>query len=359
MKESIPARGFGPGLPAEGAAVTVRLAGERLRIDGWPELGEVRKSQLVARRQGDGLVLEWDAAGGRCALAFDAKVGAGATAEIRHWLPATGVHHDAATRGWLWGALFLLVGLPLLLLALFFGFRGEIVDFAVARIPVAQEQALADSLWRMQRTQLRLIEGTAANRFVEEVGARLVAARPTPYAYRFHLADDRTVNAFAMPAGYIVVQRGLIEKAATAEEVAGVLAHEIEHVEQRHSLRGVVQAVGLAALWAAVSGDIAGGMAGQWLQELAGLHFSREQEAAADAGGYARLVAAHIDPRGMARFFATLAAQQAQLPGALNMLSTHPASDARAARLNDLLKDAPTFPPLMVDWPAIQAAAAQ
>lgn len=349
MTERFVARGFGPGLPAEGAPVSVRIVGEKLSIEGWPEVSGIRKNQAQARHHGDDVVLEWSAADAMYALSFDRK------SPLTAWLPAGG-GMDGATRGWLGLALFVTIGLPLLVLVAFFAFRGQIVDAVVARIPAGTETKLANELWKMQRPQLKLVEGTAANRFLDEVGAKLVAAKPTPYHYRFHLAVDQSVNAFAMPAGYIVVNRGLIDKATSAEEVAGVLAHEIEHVEQRHSLRGMVQAVGLSAVWMVVSGDVVGGVAAEWLQNLVSLQFSREQETAADAGGYARLLAAKIDPRGMASFFGKLAQDQADLPGALSMLSTHPASDERAAQLQALLKDAPSFPPLDADWPAIRNA---
>lgn len=347
--ERFVARGFGPGLPAEGASVSVRIVGENLSIEGWPEVSGIRKSQAQARRHGDDVVLEWAVADVMYALSFGCK------SPLATWLPVGG-RMDGVTRSWLWLALFVTVGLPLLVLAAFFAFRGQIIDAVVARIPVETEAKLADQLWQVQRVQLKLVEGTAANRFVDEVGARLVAARPTPYHYRFYLADDPSVNAFAMPAGYVVVNRGLLGKAATAEEVAGVLAHEIEHVEQRHSLRGMVQAVGLSAVWMIVSGDVVSGVTAEWLRDLVALQFSREQETAADAGGYQRLLAAKIDPRGMASFFDKLAQEQGDLPGALSMLSTHPASEVRAAKLKALLKDAPLLPPLNADWPAIRNA---
>lgn len=349
------ARGFGPGLPPEGAPVTARFAGDILHIEGWPEVAEVRRGTAVTRRQGDNLALEWEIASGRCALLLEGK---GADAALAAWQPAITKERDAATRRWLWAALLLAIGLPLLLLSLFFAFRAEIVDAAVARIPSEQEKQLAEKLWQMQAIQLKLIEGTAANHFLEETGARLAAAKPTPYPYRFFLADDPSVNAFAMPAGFIVVHRGLVEKTASAEEVAGVLAHEIEHVEQRHALRGMVQDLGLAAVWIAVTGDVGGGAAAQWLKQLAGLQFSREQEMAADAGGYARLLAAKIDPRGMVSFFEQLANGQSGLPGALNFLSTHPASTERTAALKPLLQTAPALPPLAYDWAAIRASLA-
>lgn len=346
------ARGFGPGLPSAGAPVSLRIAGDRLTIDGWPAISEVQKAALAARPQGDGLLLEWPTHDGKCALLID-KVGAGETAA---WLPETPVRHDAATRSWLWAALLFLIGLPLLLLGFFFGFRAQIVDAAVARIPVAQEQALADQLWKLQRAQLKLIEGGAANKAIEEIGARLAAAAPTPYTYRFHLADDQSVNAFAIPAGYIVVHRGLIAQAGSAEEVAGVLAHEIQHVESRHGLRGMVQTTGLSVVWLAVTGDLGGGLAGDWIKDLATMQFSREQEIAADNGGYARLLKAGIDPRGMARFFDTLGKQRGSLPATLSLLSTHPASSERSARLQQLMRDTPALPPLAYDWARLQAS---
>lgn len=353
--EQFSARGFGFGLPPEGAPVQLLLAGEQLHIEGWPEIISVNRSEVAARRQGDGLLLEWQAPAGRCGMLLDPQ----AVTALSAWLPPAAAQRDSATRRWLGISLFLAIGLPLLLLALFFAFRAEIVDAVVARIPVEQEIKLGEQLWQMQSAQLKLIEGTAANRFLEETGARLAQARPTPYRYRFSLADDPSVNAFAMPAGYIVVHRGLIEKAASTEEVAGVLAHEIEHAEQRHSLRALAQELGFTAVWIAVTGDVGGGVAGGWLKGLAGMQFSRAQEASADAGGYARLLAAKIDPRGMASFFETLSKQQGGLPGALSLLSTHPDSAERAAAIKAQLQTAPSFAPLPYDWEAIRASLAK
>lgn len=350
--EQFSARGFGSGLPPEGAPIQLRLAGEQLHIEGWPDVVAVSRGEVAVRRQGNGLLLEWQVPAGHCAM----LLGQQAVAALAAWLPPTALQRDPTTHRWLWISLFLAIGLPLLLLALFFAFRAEIVDAVVARIPAAQEIKLGEQLWQMQSAQLKLIEGTAANRFLEETGARLAQARPTPYRYRFSLTDDPSINAFAMPAGFIVVHRGLIEKAASAEEVAGVLAHEIEHAEQRHALRALIQELGFTAIWVAVTGDVGGGLAGEWLKGLTGMQFSRAQEAAADAGGYRRLLAAKIDPHGMASFFETLSNQQSDMPGALSLLSTHPDSAERAATIKAQLQTAPSFPPLAYDWAAIRAS---
>lgn len=265
-----------------------------------------------------------------------------------------GLPEDRATRHWLLAALFVAVGLPIVLAGGLFVFRGEIVAAAVAYIPVEQEKRLADELWKAHRARIELIDGTAANLFVETLGDRLAAARPTPYRYRIHIADDPAINAFALPAGIIVINRGLIENAANAEEIAGVLAHEIEHVEHRDALRGMARALGITAVWIVLTGDAGSGMLGDWLRNLAELHFSREQEAEADEAGHARLLAAKIDPRGLASFFKRLAEHQKDLPGVLALLSTHPPSEERAEKLEAMLRAAPAFPPLEPDWKAIQ-----
>lgn len=336
--------------------MTVWIAGDRLRVDGWLDLPVLRKSQLHPRRQDQRLLLEWNMPEGPCALSFEEKVGSGETAVLSafpDWRPVVDSTRDRTTHAWLWGSLGLIIGLPLLLLALLFSFRNEVVDVIVDRIPVAGERLLADELWKLQRSRLHLIEATAANRFIDEVGTRLTQTKPTPYTYRFHLADEPSINAFALPAGYIVVHRGLLEAAQSAEEVAGVMAHEIEHVEQRHSLRAMVQSLGLHAVWLALTGDLGSGMAGEGVKHLAGLHFSREQEVAADAAGHARLAAAGIDPHGMVSFFESLAKKQMAIP---DLLSSHPASIERSARLNALVEKEPAHQPLDYDWPAVTAS---
>ncbi len=336
--------------------MTVWITGDRLRVDGWLDMPVLRRSQMRARRQDQRLLLEWSMPEGPCALSIEEKVGADGTAVFplfRDWLPVADGTQDRVTHAWLWGSLGVIIGLPLVILALLFSFRGEVVDTIVARIPVAGERLLADELWKLQRTRLQLIEATAANRFLEHVGTRLVQTQPTSYVYRFYLANEPTINAFALPAGTIVVHRGLIENAQSAEEVAGVIAHEIEHVEQRHSLRAMVQALGFHAVWLAITGDLGAGMAGEGVKHLAGLHFSREQEIAADAGGHARLVAAGIDPHGMVSFFETLAKQQMTIP---DWLSSHPASIERSARLHAQVEKVPAPLPLEYDWSEVKAS---
>jgi beta-barrel assembly-enhancing protease len=359
-------RGFGPGLPPEGAMVAAVLDGH-LRVEQWTESGSSIPIALLAieRSNGKQLHLMWQSGGETCALVVTAGVGAGDTpssvfADIQKRLPSLQPHAaDLTTRRWLGGLIFLVVVLPCLLLMSLFMFRGEILDSVVEVIPVEQEIHLAEKLWQVQGAAIPKITGTAANSAVEQLGARLVTAAPTPYQYQFFISKDESVNAFAMPAGYIVVHAGLIRRAKSAEELAGVLAHEIAHVEQRHAVRGIVQSLGFTALWLALSGDIGTTIAGEGVRQLAGLHFSREQEVAADEAGFARLRAAKIAPAGMVSFFSSLSEKGDVIPESMTILSSHPSSAERSERLQKLLVGLPVVAPLPIDWQAVQASIAK
>lgn len=193
---------------------------------------------------------------------------------------------------------------------------------------------------------------------VERIGQRLVAAAPpSPFRFRFHVVDDPTVNAFAVPGGVVVVHTGLLRAARSADEVAGVLAHEIAHVLERHSLHALAQRLGLWATVELVVGgadSAAGGLANA-ATTLSGLRYGRDQERAADRLGLQILRAAEVSPERMIDFFTRMGADDRAVP---DWLATHPDSVARAADLRARLARLPAAPtrPLQVDWPAVQRA---
>jgi beta-barrel assembly-enhancing protease len=133
-----------------------------------------------------------------------------------------------------------------------------------------------------------------------------------------------TVNAFAGLGGHIYVFDGLLQQAESGDELAGVLAHEIEHVRRRHILQGLLVRLSTSEAFKFVFFD--GKSSGPQIANLL-LHtrFSREEEAEADAGGLKRLQEAHIDVSGFEHFFER-AATMSSIP---SILSDHPANDDR------------------------------
>jgi predicted Zn-dependent protease len=178
----------------------------------------------------------------------------------------------------------------------------------------------------------------------------------SPYKFEVTVVKSDVVNAFALPGGYVVVFTGLMKKAESGEEVAGVLSHELNHVLQRHGLERIVKSLGLMAVAAIVFGNQQGlvGMMKQLGVELFTLKFGREQETEADLKGLQLLQRAKIDPAGIITFFERLSAKD---EGRMEWLSTHPMSAARAERLKAELAALPkkSPEPFTFDWKQVQA----
>jgi Zn-dependent protease with chaperone function len=152
-----------------------------------------------------------------------------------------------------WGiVLGLLGGLALLL---WFG-SDLLVELAVDRIPVEWEQKVGESAYRdFLLQQVVLKEGPAVTA-VDEMTSRLKANIPNnPYRFEISVVKNEAVNAFALPGGYVVVFTGLLKKAESGEEVAGVISHELNHVLQRHGLNRIVKQIGLMATVTIILGD--------------------------------------------------------------------------------------------------------
>ena len=161
--------------------------------------------------------------------------------------------------------------------------------------------------------------------------ARLTADMAEPPALRMVVVNTEVVNAFALPGNIVVLTEGLIDNAWSAEEVAGVIAHEMGHVAYDHPIESMYRTATVSVLVSLVTGDAAGGFLitglGQWV-----LNTGYSRAAERDADGYAleRLFAAEIDSEGLERFFAGLLEERARDGGPFaRFLSTHPPTRAR------------------------------
>ena len=249
------------------------------------------------------------------------------------------------------------IGGTLLALSLGLWFGSDLlVEMAVDRIPVEWEQKLGESAYKDFLAHQEVVKEGIARAAVEEITHRLVEQIPNnPYKFEVTVVKNDVVNAFALPGGHIVVFTGLMKKADSGEEVAGVMGHELNHVLQRHGLERIVKQLGLVAVVSIVLGNHQGlgGMMKQLGVELLTLKFGREQETEADMTGLQLLHRAKIDPSGMIRFFEELSEKD---EGRTEWLSTHPMSSARAERLKAELAAMPkmTPTPFSFDWAKVR-----
>jgi predicted Zn-dependent protease len=167
--------------------------------------------------------------------------------------------------------------------------------------------------------------------------------------WQFQVVNSDVVNAFALPGGFIYINRGVLERADNMSEVAGVLGHEIEHVVRRHSVKQMEQAQGAnvgVGILCALTGVCQSGIA-QAAINVGGTavfaKFSRTDEMQADEGGFQNVMRAGISPRGMYTFFQKLLAEE-QSSGSSNVsawFADHPGTSDRIADIQRMLNQVP------------------
>jgi predicted Zn-dependent protease len=225
-----------------------------------------------------------------------------------------------------------------------------------SRVPVSWEEHLGESVVEQLAPPSGRCVDPIRLRTIEEIVTILTGTVPdSPYTFRVIVVNNSAVNAFAAPGGYIVLFRGLIEQTQAAEELAGVLGHEVQHIIRRHATRMLIQHASTGLLLAAVTGSASDPSAFglEAARTLGVLRYSRGHEEEADAEGLRMLIAAGIDPNGMIRIFELLAESGAGTPEFLKYVSTHPSTAERIERLKSLVAQVDAKPVKLLpnyDW---------
>lgn len=210
---------------------------------------------------------------------------------------------------------------------------------SVPAIPMPWEQRVGDVAFAQVRAQTRFVNDPAVLQPFNRLAQPLLSSlTDKSRKYSLYVADSDEVNACALPGGYIVFNRGLLQRARTAEEIQGVLAHEIAHIQQRHGLTQLAQTLGLSVAIGQLSGpetQVADALIKDGAKLLT-TKFSRDHERAADDIGWQLLQQANINPQGMVDFFVNIGANS-RTPVAESLtagfLSTHPTPQERIDRL--------------------------
>ena len=292
------------GLSAIKHAVSVRRTGDLLTIEGHDP---VAITLLQASDLGPGIYARVDIPGWR--LGFDGAI----PDELIAALPRALRYGRWIDRFGLWQAAAVLA--PLSILMVVGGMYG--VDIVGRSIPFAWEQRIGESMTGDFGPDA--CTGAAGQAALDGLAHRL---SPTGRPMHVRVVDVPLVNAVALPGGQILIFSQLIEDAQSPDEVAGVLAHEIGHVDRRHVMIALLRRFGLGLLLGS------GGQSGQYAQTLIDSRYSREAEGEADSYSIAHLRAAGINPAATAALFDRFAKTE-KAPEIFAYLASHPPSATR------------------------------
>jgi len=206
-----------------------------------------------------------------------------------------------------------LVVLPPLIFAIWVYAIPAMTNAVADRIPTTWEEKLGQDYFQTLFKKSIKEPDPQVRKALDAISKRLLTAVPDqPYHFRIHVHPSKMVNAMALPGGTIVVFQGLINATETPEELAGVLAHEFQHVLKRHSTRNIIRSEAINLFGMIISGN-SDSMTSVILQAgsvLEHLRYSRQLETQADAEGMKMMLATHVDPRGMIRVFEKLEEEQ-------------------------------------------------
>ncbi len=305
------------------------------------------------------------------------------TPESRHfvvsWLGPK-LHRAKLRKVWKWAAA---AGLAWVALTLLWLNMNAVMSAVVSVVPESWEHSLGEQSKEQIARVLTVTPvgdipwcaAPAGGQALEELTARLIfedryfAGQGGPVDVS--VLDSKIANAFALPGRHIVITSAMLEAADNPDQLAGVLAHELGHVQERHSLNRVIRAYGIGLLFQLVAGQ------GELFNAVGGLgntlvdsKFSRDDEGLADALAVERLARAGINPAALAELFTALYAEEQQQMGAFSpylswdYLSDHPAFAQRIADIGDRAANLPepqAYTPAMSAeaWAALQDICAE
>jgi predicted Zn-dependent protease len=217
-------------------------------------------------------------------------------------------------------------------------------------VSTQQEVQMGQEEAQQVNAQLPMVQDAVINSYVNSLGNRIAKLTSrSDLQWQFQVVNSDVVNAFALPGGFVYVNRGVLARASNTSEVAGVLGHEIEHVVRRHSVKQMEQAQGAnvgVGILCALTGVCQSGVAQAAIQvggTAVFAKFGRADEVQADEGGFNNVMRAGISPRGMYTFFQKLLAEEQQSGGgnAAAWFSDHPGTQDRIADIQRMLSQVP------------------
>jgi predicted Zn-dependent protease len=234
----------------------------------------------------------------------------------------------------------------------------SVASIACGTLSVQEERRMGEQVVHETKSQVRLVHDRVVRDYVADIGKEVLdATGPQPFDYNFYVVDDDQINAFALPGGHIFVHTGVILRARNVSELAGVIGHEIGHVERRHIARNYnkMRAGSLAqqvlttagGLYAGDAGRMAGSVFGGMAVASVVNTFTREAEREADDFAVIYLPRAGYDPHGLPTFFQTIMREGGSRPP--EFLSSHPSTENRLSATRKAIDELDLPPGLLIN----------
>lgn len=210
---------------------------------------------------------------------------------------------------------------------------------------IEKEIAMGKELAQEVERQAKIVDDPVISEYVNRIGQNLVRNSDAKVPFTIKVIDAEEVNAFALPGGFFFVNTGLIMKADSEAELAGVMAHEIAHVTARHGTRQATR--GTIANFATIPLIFMGGWTGYGVRQAASvfvpmafLKFSRGMEEEADLLGLQYMYKAGYDPTAFVDFFEKIQTLEKRKPGTMSkVFSTHPPTDDRIKKSQENIQE--------------------
>lgn len=208
--------------------------------------------------------------------------------------------------------------------------------FQIEKVSSETEKKLGDLFWESIKKTETVIKDKDVVNSVDSIVNRICEGSEIERKHlQVHILKSADVNAFALPGGHLVVLSGLITDADSPEALAGVLAHEIAHIERKHVSKKLVKELGMTALAGMASGGAGGEVVRRAVKTLSSSAFDRKMEKEADLKSVDYMVNAEIDPIPFSELMDQFAEDQPELLSDLSWLSTHPDSKERALYIRE------------------------
>lgn len=232
------------------------------------------------------------------------------------------------------------------MVALFFGtwYVLSTVDwmalFRVEKVSSATEQKLGELFWDIFRESGTELDSVKTKAVLDSLLTNITKSNGIDYKkVKLHLLQNEEINAFVLPDNHLVVYTGLLTATKNHAELAGVLCHELAHIENNHVMKKLVKEVGLSVLLSMISGNTGSEVARETAKLLSSTAYDRKLETEADRAAVDYMLTANIDPIPFAEFLSRLSETDPTLPGQLYWISTHPDSKERALALKDYIEN--------------------